>query len=585
MVQYAINVIYLLILHSALTPLIRFFFRSLLSLLLIALIICGGQFLLEQVRMLRSSTADLRGQTSIRDALTAYKRQLASRVHAGVSKVGSDSLREVDLRISLVRRTLQENTTEEQLTLFSCPLYSPTENVQCQIDFYEKKLTAAAARQELTYLQQLRAYLLTAANRDAVYRELKRRAIVNNATGETLLQFQDDRNKLNRVDRYRLDKSLMLDKKLEVLKAHISAAERAYKKAQIDYQEQVTVVAHVSALARRPVFSLDQAAIDAVTQDMAERFDRSRAAVTSNWVTRFVAPVIAVLPLAFVVLLSAFVGHVIVKAFFYYVLAPLAARRPAIRLEAQPPPQLANTRRAPTDRPDGVSAVSHAVWLEADEELLILPEFLQSLSSAAMKDAKFVLDTSCLWTSLVSGMYMLTRIRTNSREDRIVISSDADPMSEVALVTISAGSAMVFQPRGIVGVIYRSSTPLKISRRWQIFSAHAWLTLQLRYLIFRGPVTLIVRGSRGVRVEPAGHARTISQYATLGFSSHLSYATVRSATFWPYYQNRTALLQDKFEGENGYYVYDETPRCGRGRGFFSRGLEGLTDAVLKVFGI
>lgn len=574
MVQYAINVIYLLILHSALTPLIRFFFRSLLSLLLIALIICGGQFLLEQVRMLRSSTADLRGQTSIRDALTAYKRQLASRVHAGVSKVGSDSLREVDLRISLVRRTLQENTTEEQLTLFSCPLYSPTETVQCQIDFYEKKLTAAAARQELTYLQQLRAYLLTAANRDAVYRELKRRAIVNNATGETLLQFQDDRNKLNRVDRYRLDKSLMLDKKLEVLKAHISAAERAYKKAQIDYQEQVTVVAHVSALARRPVFSLDQAAIDAVTQDMAERFDRSRAAVTSHWVTRFVAPVIAVLPLAFVVLLSAFVGHVIVKAFFYYVLAPLAARRPAIRLEAQPPPQLANTRRAPTDRPDGVSAVSHAVWLEADEELLILPEFLQSLSSAAMKDAKFVLDTSCLWTSLVSGMYMLTRIRTNSREDRIVISSDADPMSEVALVTISAGSAMVFQPRGIVGVIYRSSTPLKISRRWQIFSAHAWLTLQLRYLIFRGPVTLIVRGSRGVRVEPAGHARTISQYATLGFSSHLSYATVRSATFWPYYQNRTALLQDKFEGENGYYVYDETPRCGRGRGFFSRGLEG-----------
>jgi hypothetical protein len=167
----------------------------------------------------------------------------------------------------------------------------------------------------------------------------------------------------------------------------------------------------------------------------------------------------------------------------------------------------------------------------------------------------------------------------------VVVSSDSDAVSELALVTIPAGAAMVFQPHGMVGVIYPTATPLKITRRWRLFSAHAWLTLQLRYLIFRGPVTLIVKGTRGVRIEPAGQGRIISQFATLGFSSHLHYATVRSETFWPYYQNQTPLLQDKFDGANGYFIYDETPRFGKSGGFFSRGLEGVTDAILKVFGI
>lgn len=536
--------------------------------------------------MLRLSDAELREQTSINEAITAYKRQLTFRVHASAIKVGSDSLHEVDVRILAASRTLQENKTEEATSLFPCSVISPTEYVRCKVDFYKKKLAAEIARQELTYLHQLRAYLIAASDRAAAYRELKRRAIANNATGATLLQLRGDRKKLNSIDRYRLDYSMMMGKKLEALQTQIAEAERTYTIAQKDYQEQVTVVAHVSALARRPIFSLNQAAIEGVTQDMVERLDRSRAAVAGNWVARVVGPVVAVLPLAVLVLLSSFAGHFIVKALFYYVLAPLAARRTPIRFEAPPQSCLATTQRAMSDRTHaGVSAVSQDVWLEPDEELLILPEFLQSSSTVALKDTKFLLDRSCIWTSLVSGMYMLTRIRVNSRDDRIVISSDADPMSEIALVNIPAGSAMVFQPRGMVGVIYRSSAPLKISRRWRIFSAHAWLTLQLRYLIFRGPVTLIVRGSRGVRVEPSGPARTISQYATLGFSSHLNYATVRSETFWPYYQNRTALLQDQFDGENGYYVYDETPRCGKGGGFFTRGLEGLTDAVLKVFGI
>jgi hypothetical protein len=286
--------------------------------------------------------------------------------------------------------------------------------------------------------------------------------------------------------------------------------------------------------------------------------------------------VLRVLPVALVVLLSSFAAHLFIKLLFYYVLAPLAARRKPIQLEAAPAVQGIHAN---------ASAVSQEIRLEPNEELLILPDFLQSSSTSAIKNTRLVLDWSCLWTSIISGMVMLTRIRTSSRDDHVVVSSDADAVSEIALVTIPGGAAMVFQPHGLVGVVYPSATPLKIDRRWRLFSAHAWLTLQLRYLVFRGPVTLIVKGTRGVRVEPAGQGRIISQFATLGFSAHLHYATVRSETFWPYYQGQAPLLQDKFDGANGYYVYDETPRYGKAGGFFSRGLEGLTDAVMKVFGI
>ena len=167
----------------------------------------------------------------------------------------------------------------------------------------------------------------------------------------------------------------------------------------------------------------------------------------------------------------------------------------------------------------------------------------------------------------------------------VVISASDDATSELAVLSLPPGSALVLQPRCLVGVICSADAPLKITARWRLGSLHAWLTLQLRYLIFHGPATLIVKGSRGVRVEPAGQGRLISQSSTLGFSANLDYSTVRCETFFPYYQGKSALLLDRFEGGPGFYVYDETPRGGKNSSFVGRGMEGMTDAVLKVFGI
>jgi hypothetical protein len=45
------------------------------------------------------------------------------------------------------------------------------------------------------------------------------------------------------------------------------------------------------------------------------------------------------------------------------------------------------------------------------------------------------------------------------------------------------------------------------------------------------------------------------------------------------------LFNDSFAGGPGFCVYEEMPYLGRRTGITGRGLEGLTDGLLKVFGI
>jgi len=570
-------------LHSAITPLIRFLSRTVISLFVIAIILAGGRFFLGEMNALRASRVDLLTLTEAQRKIAASQREQSARADDLAKQAREATLVQVDERIRRARATLRENQGEPEVSLLGLSIGGSDQALRTITDHYRKTLQADFAAQEIAYLQKLRVYLVALSGRSAVVSQYNRSVIDLNAARALLLQRQRERDQLAPAFARRY-LSVFYGAELEMAQEQVKQAKNQYDSALKNFQAQRKALALFDTLAQRPGFTLDTQAIEKLTHDTAERLASARHAVATNWVARFASPVVVVLPLAVAVLLSSFVAHLVVKLMFYYLLAPLASQRKPICLAPAPVQQNAVERQRTAK-----SAVSQDVHLTSDETLLILPEYLQSASTALVKDTKWLLDWSCPWTSLVSGMYMLTRVRTtrhdDDNDDEVVISSASDAASEIALITISRGDALVFQPRGLVGVIYATSTPLRITRRWRLFSAHAWLTLQLRYLIFHGPVTLIVQGSRGVRVESSGRGRVISQSATLGFSAHLHYATVRSETFWPYYQNRTSLLQDKFDGENGVYIYDETPQSGKAGGFFARGLEGLADAVLKVFGI
>jgi hypothetical protein len=313
--------------------------------------------------------------------------------------------------------------------------------------------------------------------------------------------------------------------------------------------------------------------------------DSERARVESNPRERLIATIQSRLPLALGILAGLLLLPVAVKALFYYVLAPLASRLGPIRIlpAAAPPPSA-----PPPSAPPARSAVSATIDIPPGEELLVQPDFLQSSSQPARKRTRWFLNPRLPFASLASGMFALTSVRPEGETPtRVVISSQRDPFSEIGVITLPVGAAMVLHPRSLAGVVKPAGGAARITRHWRPGSLHAWLTLQLRYLVFHGPTTLLLRGCRGVRAEAplAGQPRLINQAATLGFSANLEYRTVRCETFVPYLRGHEALFNDLFAGGPGWFVYEEMPARDRRGGVTGRGLEGLTDAVLKAFGI
>lgn len=296
---------------------------------------------------------------------------------------------------------------------------------------------------------------------------------------------------------------------------------------------------------------------------------------------RLLAAIRARFPVALGILAGVVLVPVGIKAIFYFVLAPLAGRQPPVRIL---PDASAPDVGGPT-----AAGVSVTVELAPGEELLVQSHFLQSSSQPACKQTQWLLNSGLPFSSLASGLFALTRIapEPGAAGTRIVLAAQHDPFGEIGVIDLPPGAVMVVQPRGLAGIVKPANRPVHITRHWRLGSLHAWLTLQLRYLAFHGPCRLVLKGCRGVRAEAPqpGQPRLINQAATLGFSANLDYRTTRTETFVSYLLGREALLNDLFSGTPGRFVYEEMPGGARRAGVTGRGLEGLTDAVLKAFGI
>jgi hypothetical protein len=308
--------------------------------------------------------------------------------------------------------------------------------------------------------------------------------------------------------------------------------------------------------------------------------DTQRAQLERDPRERLIATIKAKIPLALGILAGILLLPVLIKALFYFVLAPLAGRLAPVRIlpAAEPPP----FPQPPQSR------VSATLEIARGDELLVQPDFLQSSSQPAVKRTRWFLNPRLPFASIASGMFALTSVRPEGEvPTRVVVSSQRDPFSEIGTIAIPDGAAMVLQPRSLAGIVKPAGRPTRITRHWRLASLHAWLTLQLRYLVFHGPCTVLLKGCRGVRSEAPlpEQPRLINQSATLGFSANLEYRTIRCETFVPYLRGQEALFNDLFAGGPGWFVYEEMPAREGRYGVAGRGLEGLADAFLKAFGI
>ncbi len=261
-----------------------------------------------------------------------------------------------------------------------------------------------------------------------------------------------------------------------------------------------------------------------------------------------------------------------IRTFFYWVLAPIAARqRPVQLLPAGVPIPL----------PAGPSSVSLPISLAPETELLVKQGYLQASSHDGTRRDQALLDWRFPVTSIAAGLWFLARLRGGSA----TVSATADPFAELGRLVIPAGATCVLQPRAIVGVVQPIGRPLRITSHWRLGTLNAWLTWQWRYLAFHGPAEVILKGGRGLRFEAASAGLRLPQDQLVGFSAGLRYATARAETFRPYLFGLEPLLKDSIAAGDGLVIAEELPRGSHGGQRARPGLEGVADAALKLFGI
>jgi uncharacterized protein (AIM24 family) len=322
---------------------------------------------------------------------------------------------------------------------------------------------------------------------------------------------------------------------------------------------------------------------DKAQQDIARAEDLlrgQRERIAQDPTQRLLEAARAKLPMALWILVGVILAPILMKVVFYFVLAPLAERLPPIRIIPN--------HRAPEVPPPAPSEVSIPFEVRPNEELLVQSDFVQSSSQPARKATQWFLNPRIPFSSIASGMFALTRVRSEGDgTTRVVVSSQTDPLGEIGVIEIPRGAAMIVQPRSLAGLVKQVGVPIEITRHWRLSSLHAWLTLQLRYLAFHGPCSLILKGCRGVRAErpEPGQPRLINQASTLGFSANLDYKNTRCETFVSYFRGKEDLFNDLFAGGPGWFVYEEMPAARRRTGITGRGLEGVVDTFLKAFGI
>jgi hypothetical protein len=319
--------------------------------------------------------------------------------------------------------------------------------------------------------------------------------------------------------------------------------------------------------------------------ELQREIARKRDELSRHWTSRAWSAVKPVLGGALWIMFLVIAVPPATKALWFFGIAPIAAKLRPIVIRPDLGGDVKWEAARPEDEPLPTgSAVSRRLTLHPGDELIVKPSYLQSSMNEAQIDSTAVLSWAIPLGSLATGLIGLTRIRVHKPEVATLAASQ-DLFDEIGIIHIAEGSGLVFKPRNLIGVIQRTDCPLRIHSVWRLGHLSAWLTLQLRFLVFEGPCSLVVRGARGVALEPSRSGRRISGSATLGWTAGLAYSVRRSETFLAYFLGQQSLFNDSFDGEDGRIIYEQVPRGSPAGGRLGRGLEGLGDGLLKVVGL
>lgn len=366
--------------------------------------------------------------------------------------------------------------------------------------------------------------------------------------------------------------------KLDTAAAAVKEAQKALKLAKSDWNEIKAKLEGSPAGKRLLEIKEDLDEKESQLADLRDRIGKTRGDAESRLLQRIKRAIVEVLPTAIFALVGIIFIPLGIKSLIYFVIAPLASKAKPVSLY----PEASGLLEV------GPSEISIPVTIKPGQCVLVHSNFLQASSDGAGKRLRWLFSWKYPLTSLAAGLYAMNEVRNKRDElETITISPKKSYFDRVAILTIPEGSSAVIYPRSLVGIVLDDKEHVHIDPQWRVRNLHSWLTLQFRYIVIHGRAQLVVKGCRGIRGEKvtptAGRKQDAG--ATLGFTSNLNYSSERCETFWDYVWGRDELFNDRFSGAEGTHLTEEIPDESQRNTFFSRGLEGVLDGVLKAFGI
>lgn len=223
------------------------------------------------------------------------------------------------------------------------------------------------------------------------------------------------------------------------------------------------------------------------------------------------------------------------------------------------------------------------VVVNADNELIVHPDYIRTADEGFSTTTKSVFSYRYIFTSLASGLQMLTCFKTDQVNSKVFLSCSNEVENKLSVIKLSESTELVLSPRQIVGVLQQKGAPLVIKSKW-IFSPAAWLAGNLRLLIFSGQVSIILKGSKGIIIKELQEGTSYVGEGVVGYTSNLQVQPVRTETFWAFHTNKRPLFKHRFSGANGYVLEEVFPKRDA-INFSGWSLRRLSDAVLRVLGI
>lgn len=292
--------------------------------------------------------------------------------------------------------------------------------------------------------------------------------------------------------------------------------------------------------------------------------------------THIIQPAVQYWPFALLAVVLGITFSPLSRFLCFYFLAPIATRQRPITLEPNSGPG-SETKECST------SGTNIELGLEPSDVLLVHHDYAKAIPNNCRASTQILLDKSSPFTSLASGLYNLVRIEP-IETTAVDISSGHDGLNELMTIRIETGESIVIEPRNIVGIVIRQGKLITLRKHWVFNKLQPWLKWQFRYITISGPLTLVLKGGRGLVVSQIHNELLIEPEYVVAFSSSIGYGTSRTETFGGYYSRKKSLLKDHFFGSHGFVIHQEA-NLDSTMSSKKSGLEGALDGLLKAFGI